>query len=172
MANARTPILLGAATVVSGLLAGGIVDRVIVGGPAWHVLGAESWLQYSRHADLGTGLVAYPIEGIGTTVLIVAATVSNYLDTGRRWMALPLYYATAFSIAGLFLTVKAAPIMLSLAEAQSAVATESAFEEFYTWGLYLRGAADTLAFAALVWALATGRSEAENVDPSSIVPDA
>jgi len=29
-----------------------------------------------------------------------------------------------------------------------------AFDEFFVWGLYLRGAADTLAFIALVWALA------------------
>jgi hypothetical protein len=33
-------------------------------------------------------------------------------------------------------------------------AIAASFNEFFVWGLYLRGAADTLAFVALVWALA------------------
>jgi hypothetical protein len=45
--------------------------------------------------------------------------------------------------------------MLSLAVPQSAAAVQRAFDEFFLWGLYLRGAADTLAFAALVCALAS-----------------
>jgi hypothetical protein len=43
--------------------------------------------------------------------------------------------------------------MLSLAAPQNAAAAQRAFDEFFVWGLYLRGAAETLAFAALVWAL-------------------
>jgi hypothetical protein len=65
---------------MSGILAGGVIDRIIVGAPAWHQLGAEAWLQYSRQADLRAGLLAYPIEGIGSTLLIIAAAVSGYLD--------------------------------------------------------------------------------------------
>lgn len=105
-------------------------------------------------ADLGTGLVAYPVEGIGATLLILAAALSNYFDSnGRRGVSLPLYFAAALSIAGLILTAKAAPIMLSLASPQNAAAIERAFNEFFVWGLYLRGFVDTLAFIALVWAL-------------------
>jgi hypothetical protein len=154
MSHARTRLLVMAATLVSGVLAGGIVDRVIVGGPAWHELGAEAWLQYSRFADLRTGLVAYPIEGIGSTLLIVAATLSNHFyRDALRGVTLPLYFALGFSIAGLLLTAKAAPIMLGLASSQSAAAAQRAFDEFFLWGLYFRGLADTLAFVALVWAL-------------------
>ncbi len=154
MADTRTRILLFAATLLSGVLAGAAIDRVIVGGPAWHELGAEAWVQYSRHADLGTGLVAYPIEGIGSTLLTIAAVVSSYLDGNRRMRAaLPLYCAVAFSVAGLILTTKAAPIMLDLSKAQPPAAVQTAFEEFFFWGLYLRGSLDTLAFADLVWAL-------------------
>jgi hypothetical protein len=29
--------------ILGGMLAGGAVDRVIVGGPAWHELGAPAW---------------------------------------------------------------------------------------------------------------------------------
>jgi hypothetical protein len=82
MPSARTRLLLAAATFVSGILAGGVVDRVVVGGPAWHELGAEAWAAYSRHADLGNGLVAYPVEAIGGALLIVSAAVSNYFDRG------------------------------------------------------------------------------------------
>jgi hypothetical protein len=155
MPHARTRLLLLAATFMGGILAGTAVDRVIVGGPAWHELGAAAWAQYSRRADLGTGLVAYPIEGIGATLLTIAAAASNYLDGNRRRRSvLPLYCAATFLIAGLLFTVKAAPIMLSLATPQTAAATQRAFDEFFVWGLYLRGTVDTLAFVALVWALA------------------
>jgi len=98
--------------------------------------------------------LSYPIEGIGAALLAIAATVSNYFDGNRRrGTVLPLYCAAVFSIVGLLLTVKAAPIMLSLAAPQDAAAAQRAFDAFFVWGLYLRGAAETLAFAALVWAL-------------------
>jgi F0F1-type ATP synthase membrane subunit c/vacuolar-type H+-ATPase subunit K len=150
----RTQLLVAAATLLSGVLAGGVIDRVMVGGPAWHALGAEAWAQFSRQADLGSGLVAYPVEGIGATLLILAAVLSNYFDRNiRRDVTLFLYFAAAFSIAGLILTAKAAPIMLSLASQKSSAEIERAFNEFFVWGLYLRGFVDTLAFIALVWAL-------------------
>ena len=147
----RTRILLGAATFLSGTLAGGVIDRVIVGGPAWHQLGAKAWAQYSLHADLEPGLIAYPFEGIGSTLLIVAAVISTFLD-GIGWQrtALPLYFAALFSVVGLLLTVKAAPIMLSLAASQPTT-YQRAFDDFFLWGLYARGSADTLAFIALIW---------------------
>jgi hypothetical protein len=154
MNSKRTRVLLAAATLLSGILAGGVVDRVMVGGPAWHELGAAAWAQYSRLADLGSGLIAYPIEGIGSTLLIIAAALSNHFDRGAPiGVSLALYLAVAFSILGLLLTIKAAPIMLGLASSQSTAAVERAFDEFYFWGLYLRGLVDVLAFVALVWAL-------------------
>jgi hypothetical protein len=160
MSQGRTRVLLVAATFVSGMLAGGIVDRVIVGGPAWHELGAAAWVQYSRLADLGSGLIAYPVEGVGSTLLIIATTLSNHFDRDApRGVTFPLYFALAFSIAGLLLTVKAAPIMLGLASSESAAAAQRAFDEFYLWGLYSRGFADTLAFAALIWALSNLRQQ-------------
>jgi len=156
MTSARTIILLFAATVLSGLLAGGGMDRVIVGGPAWHELGAQAWLEYSRHADLGTGLIAYPVEGIGTPILIIATIVSSYVDRkSRSAVVAPLYGAAFFSIAGLILTIKAAPIMLGLGGPVPSATLQSDFDAFFMWGLYLRGAADVLAFVALAWALSS-----------------
>jgi hypothetical protein len=111
-------------------------------------------MQYSRHADLGSGLIVYPIEGIGAAVLVIAATLSNYFDrSAPRGVAISLLCAVAFSVVGLLMTVKAAPIMLALGKPQSDAALKNAFDQFYWWGLYLRGSVDTLAFLANVWAL-------------------
>jgi hypothetical protein len=49
MISARTRALLIAATVLSGLLAGGNVDRAIVAMPAWEQVGAAAWAEFSRH---------------------------------------------------------------------------------------------------------------------------
>ena len=68
-------------------------------------------------------------------------------------IGLPLAAAVAFSLIGLLLTIKAAPIMLSLGSAEPAVSLQHAFDSFFFWGLYMRGAADVLAFFAAVWAL-------------------
>ena len=151
----RTRLLLAAATVLSGVLAGTVVDRSLVGGPAWHALGAEASAQFSRQADLGTGLIAYPIEAIGTTLLLIAAAVSRRFDgDDRAGAALPLVAAIVLSLIGLLLTIKAAPVMLSLGAAQQAGTLQRAFDDFFFWGLYLRGVAYVLAFVASVWALA------------------
>jgi len=156
MATFRTRLLLVGATILNGILAGGIVDRVIVGGPAWRDLGAGTWAEYSRHADLGNGLIAYPVEAIGGALLTIAGTLSNYFDHNiNRAATISLCCATVFSIAGLILTAKAAPIMLGLAAPESGAAVQPALDEFFLWGLYLRGTTDSLAFVALTWALAT-----------------
>ena len=164
----RTRLLLGAAVILSGLLAGGVLDRVFVGGPAWHALGTEAWAQFSRLADLGTGLVAYPVEGIGAAILLLAAAVSNHLDGKSRSVApVPLYIAAGFSVLGLIFTLKAAPIMLGLSSSLSAADVQRAFGEFFFWGLYLRGAADSLAFMASVWALANSHHLAKPAEHAS-----
>ena len=155
MPSARTQLLLAAATLVSGILAGGVVDRVVVGGPAWHELGAEAWAAYSRHADLGNGLVAYPVEAIGGALLIMSAAVSNYFDRGAGSMTtVSLHCAVVFSLVGLALTAKAAPIMLGLAAPQSPSVTQQVFDEFFLWGLYIRGTTIVFTFIAVTCSLA------------------
>jgi hypothetical protein len=159
MTRGRTRLLLAAATLVSGILAGSVFDRVFVGGPAWHTLGAQAWVEFSRLADLGPGRIAYSVEGIGAALLMLAAALSNYLDgEARSVAALPLYFAAIISVLGLLLTLKAAPIMLGLSSPLSAQEAQRAFDEFFFWGLYLRGAADLLAFAGGVWALASSHN--------------
>ena len=154
MPGARTRILLAAAIFMSGILAGTVVDRALVGGPAWHALGAEAWAQFSRRADLGTGLIAYPVEAIGTTLLLIGALISSRSDrSGRGRLTPPLLAAVALSLLGLVITVKAAPIVLSLKAADAPAPLQRAFYDFFLWGIYLRGTVDVLTFVAAIWAL-------------------
>jgi hypothetical protein len=157
MMSTRTRWLVAAAIVMGAILVGGMVDRLIVGGPAWRALGAGAWADYSRHADLGAGLVAYPVEAIGATLLTLAAAVSHRLDRSPGRVRTALYLSAAGYLAGLLLTLKAAPIMLALGN--HGVAPAKAFADFYFWGLYLRGAVDAVALLCGVWALAGARRE-------------
>ena len=174
MISTRTRWLLATATLFSGLLAGGILDRALVGAPAWQALGPETWALFSRNADLGRGLVAYPVEAIGAALLIIAATVSFHRDrAARRDVLTPLYLAVAFALTGLLLTMKAAPIMLSLGT-DPQVSPAVAFARFNFWGIQLRGAADLLAFGFEIWSLvALSRSAGARYSrsgQSSLVP--
>jgi hypothetical protein len=157
MISARTSALLIAATVLSGLLAGGDLDRAIVAMPAWEQVGAPAWAEFSRHADLGNGLVLYPLEAIGAFLLILLATVSLYRDRAVKTLVmLPLCAAAVVATAGLLCTLKAAPIMLSVGHLSEPAALQQAFDGFRFWG-DLRGMAQVLAFFATVWALAGAR---------------
>jgi len=60
-ASTRTRGFALAASAVGGLLAGGNVDRFVVGMAAWRRIGTRAWADYSRHADLSAnGMVLYP----------------------------------------------------------------------------------------------------------------
>jgi hypothetical protein len=154
MISAKTRYLLVAATLLSGLLAGGNVDRAMVAMPAWEQVGARAWAEFSRHADLGDGVFLYPFEAIGGFLLILAAAVSFHFDratTGRS--ALPLYGAVLLSAGGLLCTLKAAPIMLSIGHLSDQAALQQALDGFYFWG-DIRGIFQVLAFFVTVWTLA------------------
>jgi len=61
-----------AAVLLSGILAGLSLDKVIVQLPARRRMGAVGYPGYAR-ADLGNGVVFYAVAGIGAAVLTVAA---------------------------------------------------------------------------------------------------
>jgi hypothetical protein len=154
MISARTRYLLVAAAMLSGLLAGGNVDRAIVAMPAWEQVGAPAWAEFSRHADLANGLLLYPFEAIGGFLLILAATVGLHFDraaTGQE--SLPFYGAVVLSAGGLLSTLKAAPIMLSIERLSDPAALQGALDGFRFWG-DIRGVFQVLAFLVTVWGLA------------------
>jgi hypothetical protein len=153
MGPATTRVLMIAATFASGLLAGGNIDRALVAMPAWKQVGAVGWAEFSRHADLGNGLLLYPIEAIGGALLTLAAAASYHFDGAvRRAVAIPLWAAVAFSLGGLVLTLEAAPIMLGVGKADDPAALQAAFEGFRSWG-NIRGVCQVFQFAALTVAM-------------------
>jgi hypothetical protein len=148
-------ILIVGATLADGILAGGDVDRWLVGMPAWQTVGVVGWANYSRLADLGNGLVLYPLLAIGGTLLSVAAAVGFARREKREIsVGIPIYAAAALTTIGLLLTLKAAPFMLSLRHIgnEDAASLQHAFYHFEFWG-GLRAVFQTLAFGSNLWSL-------------------
>jgi hypothetical protein len=144
----RTWTLSVAATLLDGILAGVNVDRILVGLPAWHAVGTVAWANYSRSADLGSGLLLYPALAIGGALFSVGAAVCLiWQPRRRRSVAIALYVAAALALAGLLLTFKAAPFMLSLQTIRNedVAQLQQAFNGFWFWEA-IRGVIQVLAF--------------------------
>ena len=143
--------LLGAATVLNGLLAGATADRFLIGIPAFRKLGPITWGEYSRHADLSpTGAAFYPTLAIGGTILTIADAVRS------RQPAVTV--AAAAALAGLLFTFKAAPNMLAVRHlGNDTVALRERMDDFVFWSSF-RGALQAGAFLACVCALSASKS--------------
>ena len=150
----RLRILLMVSCFLLGLLAGETIERIIVQLPAWKKLNIGIWGEFSRHADLGNGLIVYPFEALGSFVCLL--TTSIILFAHRRTahnVVLPVIAATVFSFIGLILTFLAAPVMLSVRNIGNDPAVLNlAFNEFYYWSFF-RGIAQILSFAFCIWAV-------------------
>ncbi len=156
MVSLRTKILLAAANLFGGLMAGMNIDRAIVAMPAWQQVGSLAWAVFSQKADLGNGLFLYPFEAIAGVLLNIGAILSYRFDRlkipSKAW---PLYLAVFLSIGGLLVTIKAAPIMLGVPQlAGDPVPIQNAFDGFNFWG-GIRGVFQVSAFIAEIWAMAT-----------------
>jgi hypothetical protein len=153
-----TRLLLVAATLVQSVLAGTNINGLVVTLPAWQETGARPWAEFSRHADLSRrGLTLYPVAAFLGLLLSIAAAVSFQRD--RRRIAAtpaPLYGGVLLSAAGLLVTAKAAPNMLSLRRLANndEAGLRRALDGFHFWS-NIRGVCQVLAFVANVWSLAT-----------------
>ena len=87
---AVTRSLAVGAVVLGGIVAGFSVNRLLVELPAWVNLGPEQWASFTRHADLGKGLVVYPLEGLAALVCSVGAAVLAHFDRSDESAFLPL----------------------------------------------------------------------------------
>jgi hypothetical protein len=154
MGSAMTTRLLVGAVLLGGLIAGLDMARLAVEMPAWRHVGAGAWAQFSRHADLGNGLIAFPVVAIGAALATIAALITYRMGGGSpRSAALPIHTGAVLVVLGLVTTVFAAPNMLSLRTVgNDAAAIERAFDGFEWWG-GIRSVVQTLAFVANVWAL-------------------
>jgi hypothetical protein len=165
LAPARTRgLILGCvflAALFNGMLASGI-NRTLVDMPAWRRVGAPAWAEFSRWADLGQyGLVMYPLEGIGATVLSVVAAIifARSRSSKTRHGGLPIYAAALLALLGMLATTQAAPTLLRTRHTSDPVALQQALNRFTYWG-GVRAVFQSLAFGANLWSLmAVSRNE-------------
>jgi hypothetical protein len=144
---------LAGALFFGGLLAGLDIDRAFIAMPAWERLGPSAWAEYSRHADLGGGLLLYPAAAILGLVFTLAALAGLRGEPGNRKARLLLVLAALLSLGGLAFTLKAAPLMLGIRDLSDPEILRRHFEGFRFWG-NLRGACQVPAFLAQIGALA------------------
>ena len=144
--------LVLAAIVVSGLF-GSLLDRATVATPAWRHLGVGAWADYSRHADLGTGNLVYPIGGGLLWALVLGAAIAYRLDRAApRSAGVPIYLAALSALGAIATTVIAAPVMHSVGHlGNDVVALHHAFTTFTFWGIYVRGVFFALIFLFTLW---------------------
>jgi hypothetical protein len=142
------------ASLFSGLLAGGNIYRYLLEVPAWKHLTIADWAIYSRHADLSNGLFLFPLEAIGSTVpLVIAAVIIIRNRPLVNPVAWPVYSATLLALAGIVLTLFAAPQMLRLQKTSIDPAIiQEIFDRFHYWGSW-RAIAQVFSFVACIWAI-------------------
>jgi len=152
MPSQLTRRLVVAATLVTSLLASGIVHRGAIEMPAWQQTGSEAWAAFSRHADVTfPALIIYPLEAFTGAILSIATVLSFRRDGSQpRPAALPVYAAALMTIGGLLATTQAAPIMLSVRDLNDVDALQRALNGFQFWG-NIRGIFQFLAFVANLW---------------------
>ena len=106
----RMSLRLTLRLTVAALLLGGLgasFGRSLIEMPAWRHVGAEAWAAFSRTADLGSGLIIYPVEAISGTLLILAAAISFRLNPRRpRSVAIPIYGAALMHVCVCWLQLK------------------------------------------------------------------
>jgi hypothetical protein len=143
-------LLFSAST--GGLLAGMALDKSFVQLPSRKRIGIAAYVEYSRAADLGAGLLWYPMLGVGAALFAIAgalAVILQHLPMGK-WLAASA--AAIFAVLHLFTTSRAAPKMLSLGNPASKADAERTLRRFASWqGLRLAFQIATFVFA--LWAV-------------------
>jgi hypothetical protein len=141
------------ATALNGMLGGASLEAALVKLPARHRIGTLAYAAFARGNDLGNGLVVYPIWAISSALIVFAANISGYLMQQPAAMLLPLTFASLTSITHFFFTSKAAPVMLSLRNANDdEAALKYKLDRFAFWHAF-RATFQVLTFFILLWAL-------------------
>ena len=153
MAINLTLILLLAATIMTGLLAGASLDKAIVQLPARHHMTVVAFASFSRANDLGNGLIVYPVLGISAALLTILAALVAFLQGTPLQHGLPLYISALLALLHSVTTTRAAPNMLSLRQGTNdETALTETFNRFAKWH-NLRTILQVLNFVILLWAI-------------------
>jgi hypothetical protein len=145
-----TTWMLIATTVVTGVGAGATLDQAIKQLPARHRIGPSAYADYVRAADLGNGLIWYPILGIGTTLVTLATVLVGFLHDRNGATTAGLYAIAAGLAVQLGASVRAAPTLLGLKKGADPAATLDKFARSNA----IRAVAVTFTLAATTYTLA------------------
>ncbi len=157
LASGRTrSLLLGCVFMAAALNSSipGAINRTLIDMPAWQHVGATAWVTFSRWADLGPGLILYPLEYISGTVFSVIAAVVFYINRRimARSLAVPIYATALCSLGVMLATTQAAPAMLSTLHLSDPTSLQQALNTFWFWG-GVRGGCFLLSSVASLWSL-------------------
>jgi hypothetical protein len=145
--------LLIGSVAANGLLTGATLDQAIKQLPARKRIGVLAYSDYSRAADLGNGLIWYPIIGVGTAALSVVTGTVGLADHASGPRAAALIALIAGSVAHMGSTAAAAPTNISQ---RRAIGDEAALERIFDRFARLNGVRAALMVATLgtaIWAL-------------------
>jgi hypothetical protein len=149
-----TFILLVAATVFIGLLAGASLDQSVKQLPARHKIGLVAYSQYSRASDLGNGILFYSILGIGAAGLNIAAAIAAYLQDVTPDQRTLIYVGALFALLHSLATTQAAPTLFRQRKVRKddEPSLASIFNKFTQWQ-NIRCVLQLLNFAVNLWAM-------------------
>jgi len=148
-----TLILILAATIVTGLLAGISLDKAIVQLPARHRMGVVGFASFSKANDLGNGLIVYPALGSSAALLTLLAALAAFMQGTPLAHIWPLYISALLALLHSVTTARAAPNMLSLRQSpkDESILIET-FNRFAKWH-NLRAILQLFNFIMLAWAV-------------------
>ena len=113
------PVVLIAAALANGLIAGASLDRSVVQLPARRKIGVPAYSAYSVAHELeGVGLIWYPVLGIGSALLTIAAAVIVAATGITLLNGSPIYLAAITAVMHTVVTARAAPLNFRQRSAQ------------------------------------------------------
>jgi hypothetical protein len=139
------------ATAVTGLLCGASLDQSIKQLPARHIIGLNSFSAYAKAADLRNGIIWYGALGVGSFVLTISTLIMMLRQYSASGVALPIYFATAFTLCHSICTAFAAPTYHKLKSIESDKALKPLFNRFERIQSF-RSFFIASAFMSLLWA--------------------
>src|SRR5215216_1332098 len=130
-----TFVLIFAATVFIGLLAGASLDQSIKQLPARRRIGLTAYSQYSRASDLGNGILFYGILGVAAALLNIAAAIAAYSQGILSDQANLIYIGALLAALHSLATTQAAPLNFSQRKisANDEPALVALFDKFAHW---------------------------------------
>src|SRR5215211_5812138 len=149
-----TFVLIFAATIFIGLLAGANLDQSIKQLPTRFRIGLTAYSQYSRASDLGNGILFYGILGVAAALLNIAAAIATYLQNIPSQQSNLIYAGALLAVLHSLATTQAAPLNFSQRKisANDEAALAVVFDKFARWQ-NIRCVLQLINFGVNLWAL-------------------